>query len=101
MYELVDFGVVRKYIDEQFCNLRLGFEYSLERIIDDFVLTLFLCGNDFLPALPTLHIDEGALNYFFTLYKKILPTLPGICYKLLSVIEYRVHYGRGSRSYLF
>lgn len=77
MFQLIDFGVLRQYIDSQFSNLSLPFEYSLERIIDDFVLTLFLCGNDFLPALPTLHISEGALNYFFTLYKQILPKLPG------------------------
>lgn len=45
---------------------------NLERVIDDFIFLLFLCGNDFLPAVPTLDIAEGALDYFFSLYKQVL-----------------------------
>eukprot|EP01114_Cavostelium_apophysatum_P023453 TRINITY_DN8835_c0_g1_i1.p2 TRINITY_DN8835_c0_g1~~TRINITY_DN8835_c0_g1_i1.p2 ORF type:complete len:106 (-),score=23.54 TRINITY_DN8835_c0_g1_i1:292-609(-) len=33
---------------------------------------LFLCGNDFLPPVATLRIEEGALHYFFSLYRNML-----------------------------
>jgi hypothetical protein len=36
-----------------------GFHYDLERVVDDFVLFCMLVGNDFLPPLPTVDINEG------------------------------------------
>jgi hypothetical protein len=102
IFQLLDIPVLRQFIKDEFLDLRgkLTFTYDLERIIDDFILMLFLCGNDFLPHLPTLEIGEvrhdsphpyakasterarhacvqGALNYFFGLYKDVLPTLDG------------------------
>lgn len=79
IFQLLDIPVLRQFIKDEFLDLRgkLTFAYDLERIIDDFILMLFLCGNDFLPHLPTLEIGEGALNYFFGLYKDVLPTLDG------------------------
>jgi len=44
----------------------MKFKLETDRIIDDFVVVLCLCGNDFLVSLPTLDIGEGALNYFFS-----------------------------------
>jgi 5'-3' exoribonuclease 1 len=55
----------------------LPFTFDLERVIDDFVLLGMLVGNDFLPALPTLDIAEGALDTMFDTYKALLPTLGG------------------------
>jgi 5'-3' exoribonuclease 1 len=52
----------------------LTFEYNLERILDDFILLALFVGNDFLPNLPNLHINEGALGLMFGIYKKVLPT---------------------------
>ncbi|KAK5275084.1 exonuclease II Exo2, partial [Exophiala xenobiotica] len=49
----------------------------MERIIDDFILMAFFVGNDFLPNLPNLHINEGALALMFQKYKQILPGLGG------------------------
>ena len=34
-------------------------------------------GNDFLPHLPDLHINEGALERIWSIYKEILPTAGG------------------------
>lgn len=34
-------------------------------------------GNDFLPHLPDLHINEGALERIWTIYKAILPKAGG------------------------
>jgi 5'-3' exonuclease len=60
IFQLLDIPVLRQFIKDEFLDLRgkLTFAYDLERIIDDFILMLFLCGNDFLPHLPTLEIGE-------------------------------------------
>jgi 5'-3' exoribonuclease 1 len=37
----------------------------------------FFVGNDFLPNLPYLHINEGALALMFDIYKRVLPSCGG------------------------
>ena len=37
--------------------------------INDFILLVFMTGNDFLPHLPTIDILEGSIETFFELYK--------------------------------
>lgn len=82
-------SLFREYLDLEFSSLRpvlaqsqssidgaqgaARFEYDLERIIDDFILLNIFVGNDFLPHLPGLHINEGALNRLFEIYKRVLP----------------------------
>jgi 5'-3' exoribonuclease 1 len=55
----------------------LKFDYDFERILDDFILLALFVGNDFLPHLPSLHINEGALDLMFKTYKEILPNCDG------------------------
>ncbi|CAG7851990.1 5'-3' exoribonuclease 1; AltName: Full=Exonuclease 2; AltName: Full=Exonuclease II; Short=Exo II; AltName: Full=p140 [Serendipita indica DSM 11827] len=55
----------------------LPFEYSLERIIDDFILLAVFVGNDFLPHLPDLHIHDNALEVLFEKYRETLPKAGG------------------------
>jgi 5'-3' exoribonuclease 1 len=57
--------------------MSLDFTFDFERIIDDFILLAFFVGNDFLPNLPYLHINEGALAYMFEIYKRVLPSCGG------------------------
>lgn len=80
-FYLMHLCIVREYLELEFQELRqdgaLNFEYDMERIIDDFILMAFFVGNDFLPNLPNLHINEGALALMFQKYKQILPTLGG------------------------
>lgn len=78
-FHLLHLSLLREYIDHEFSDLRnsLGFEYSLENIIDDWILMGFLVGNDFLPHLPDLHINKGALSELFNTYKSVLPSLGG------------------------
>jgi 5'-3' exoribonuclease 1 len=37
----------------------------------------YLVGNDFIPHLPHVHINEEALSLLWDTYKYILPTLDG------------------------
>ena len=74
---LLHIGLLREYLDLEFREKNLPFGYELERVIDDFILLCMLVGNDFLPALPTLNIAEGALNTLFKVYHDTLPMLGG------------------------
>lgn len=78
---LMHLSVVREYLEHEFQDLKepgvLSFPFDMERIIDDFILLAFFVGNDFLPNLPNLHINEGALALQFRTYKKILPKARG------------------------
>ena len=78
-FYLMHLNLFREYLDLEFSSLKdtLPFKYDLERIIDDFILMSFFIGNDFLPHLPGLHINEGALALMFKIYKQLLPTLGG------------------------
>lgn len=79
------------------CSPALPFEYDLERIIDDFILLNIFVGNDFLPHLPGLHINDGALGRLFEIYKKILPHAGTFSsgYKFFSPKTYAVFHKGG------
>lgn len=76
---LLHLSLLREYLDMEFQSVAasISFEYNLERIIDDWILMGFFVGNDFLPHLPGLHINEGALESIWKIYKEILPEAGG------------------------
>ena len=79
-FHLLHLSLLREYLDHEFSDLKkvaLPFEYDLEGIIDDWILLGFLVGNDFIPNLPNLHINKGALSDLYSTYKRVLPTLGG------------------------
>ncbi|CAH7684839.1 XRN 5'-3' exonuclease N-terminus-domain-containing protein [Phakopsora pachyrhizi] len=78
-FYLLHISLVREYLDLEFKTLKndARVNYDLERIIDDFILLCIFVGNDFVPHLPGLHINEGALGILFGIYKKILPEAGG------------------------
>lgn len=41
-----------------------------DRLINDFILICFLCGNDFLPNMPSISIMENGLDNIIDFYKK-------------------------------
>jgi len=45
--------------------------------VDDFVFMSMLVGNDFIPGLPHLSVEAGALNKMLRTYTDMLPTLGG------------------------
>lgn len=80
-FYLLHLSVVREYLEHEFQELKqpgvLRFPFDMERVIDDFILLAFFVGNDFLPNLPKLQINEGALSQMFGIYKTILPKCNG------------------------
>jgi 5'-3' exoribonuclease 1 len=78
---LMHLCLVREYLELEFAELKapraLPFAFDMERVIDDFILMAFFVGNDFLPNLPHLHINEGALALMFGVYKAVLPRAGG------------------------
>lgn len=80
-FYLMHLCIVREYLELEFQELKepgvLSFPFDMERVIDDFILMAFFVGNDFLPNLPHLHINEGALRLMFDTYKSVLPKAKG------------------------
>lgn len=78
-FYLLHLSLLREYLELEFDGLRdrLPFEFDLERIIDDYILLHLFVGNDFLPHLPGLHINEGAIELLFRIYEKVLPNAGG------------------------
>ncbi|XP_014226840.1 5'-3' exoribonuclease 1 isoform X1 [Trichogramma pretiosum] len=76
---LLHLSLMREYLEHEFSPVasKLKFEYDVEKIIDDWVLMGFLVGNDFIPHLPNLHIENNALTILYNAYMDVLPTLDG------------------------
>ncbi|KAJ9148425.1 5'-3' exoribonuclease 1 [Pleurostoma richardsiae] len=80
-FYLMHLCIVREYLELEFQDLKkegaISFPFDMEKVIDDFILMGFFVGNDFLPNLPRLHINEGALSTMFRIYKRVLPKCDG------------------------
>lgn len=80
-FYLMHLCIVREYLELEFAELKepsaMTFPFDMERVLDDFILMAFFVGNDFLPNLPNLHINEGALALMFKVYKSVLPKAGG------------------------
>ena len=66
-------NILREHLKREFAEiqqLKLKFKYDFERIIDDYICLCFLIGNDFLPHLPSLDINEGSIEQILKLYKE-------------------------------
>ncbi|KAJ1980341.1 exonuclease II Exo2 [Dimargaris verticillata] len=76
---LLHMSLLREYFEMEFEDVRrrLSFAFDLERVIDDFIVFAMLLGNDFIPHLPSLHINEKGIDFLFATYKQVLPTLTG------------------------
>lgn len=70
-FQLLHLSVLREYLEVEFCHRHRGQPLDRERLIDDFILLTFLVGNDFLPNLPALSIDENAFDVIFEAYKSL------------------------------
>ena len=77
-FELLELTSLRQLLAIQFRKFSDELtEYSLDRIIDDFVFMCILVGNDFLPHCPHMEIDSGAISLMMTNYIDLLPEWGG------------------------
>lgn len=78
-FELLELSSLRKLLSIQFRKFSdtLQSDYSLDRIVDDFVFMCMLVGNDFLSHCPHLEIDSGAISIMMTTYIDLLPEWGG------------------------
>lgn len=70
-------SILREYLEVELEVPNCPFPFDIERAIDDWVMLIFLVGNDFLPHLPSLEIREGAIDILLRLWKKELPRMGG------------------------
>lgn len=78
-FQLLHISLVRDYLQEEFKSLsdEITFEYNFESVLDDFILIMFVIGNDFLPNLPDLHLKEGAFPLLIETFKETMRRTDG------------------------
>ena len=74
-FQLLHISLLREYLCLEFRpHVPDTFAFNLEKVLDDCVAICFLVGNDFLPHLPFLQINDGGLQTLFQLYVQMLIT---------------------------
>ncbi|CCH46556.1 5'-3' exoribonuclease 1 [Wickerhamomyces ciferrii] len=78
-FYLLHLSLVREYLELEFQDLKetISFDYDFERVLDDFILIMYVIGNDFLPNLPDLHLNKGAFPLLIETFKEALRNLDG------------------------
>lgn len=73
-FYLLHLSLVREYLQIEFESLQedLSFQYEFDRVLDDFILIMYVLGNDFLPNLPGLFINKGAFPLLIATFKQLL-----------------------------
>lgn len=76
---LLHLSLVREYLEIDLCTEedKMSFNFDFDRVLDDFILINFFIGNDFLPELPSLLINEGAMPVVMKTYKMYLAQADG------------------------
>ncbi|EPY19043.1 5'-3' exoribonuclease 1 [Strigomonas culicis] len=71
-FVLFHINVLRDYLEidvrERLEQSGKKITFDLERVLDDFVFMCFFIGNDFLPTIPTLGINDGSMLTMLQIY---------------------------------
>ncbi|QPG74944.1 hypothetical protein FOA43_002282 [Brettanomyces nanus] len=78
-FYLMHISLVREYLELEFQDLedQLTFDYDFEKVLDDFILIMYVVGNDFLPNLPDLHLNKGAFPLLVETFKEAMRRTDG------------------------
>ncbi|KAF7073936.1 hypothetical protein CFC21_078857 [Triticum aestivum] len=74
-YQFVDIWILREYLELEMKTP--GCKQDTERLIDDFIFICFLTGNDFIPQIPSLEINEFAVDLLIEVYKTTFNKMGG------------------------
>lgn len=69
-FYLLYISLLREYLELEF-SAYIGIERSIEAVIDDLVAFSLFIGNDFIPHIPHLHINQDAFGIIFSAYQSI------------------------------
>lgn len=74
---MINFELLREYLQLEFLECETRFSLDLERVADDWVFICMLLGNDYLPKLPNFDLRSGALSVIHDAYKEALSRMSG------------------------
>jgi 5'-3' exonuclease len=77
-FQFIYIGGIRDYLEYEFSVKER--KIDLEKTIDDFILICILCGkkiikslgNDFLPSIPSLKIEDDSIDILLDVYEQFL-----------------------------
>lgn len=74
-YYLVNIDGMRSRLCDMmhFTPTRPNIKYDKAHIIYDFIMLFFMCGNDFLPHIPSIEIIMDGIETMITTYRQITP----------------------------
>ena len=73
-FQIIHLGMLREYLELEF---RPAFEkskkcrtvFDINRVVDDIIGAMCFVGNDFLPGMPDVRIEDNGLDTMFSVYK--------------------------------
>ena len=68
-YGIIDMKSVKKALIYDVLGFNISSMLNVKQVIHDFVLICFLCGNDFLPNVPSISIMDKGLDVIIDMYQ--------------------------------
>ncbi|CAG8537765.1 10193_t:CDS:2, partial [Scutellospora calospora] len=71
VFELKLLSTLRKNLEQEFKGFNIK-EFNIKSIIKDFLLLVLFVGNDFIPKLSNININNKGLDLIILIYKEVL-----------------------------
>lgn len=79
-FTVIHCELLRQHLRMEFidCHEKMRFPFSMDNIVDDWVVLMILIGNDYLPSLPRYELEADILTIIYDTYKEVLKTSNGL-----------------------